>query len=492
MAHDSHHDEPQIVEQFDLPAKARRYLYILLTAGFVLAAVGGFVGYRSYQAHPYHTQVRTYTPQGQPYQSRHEVIGGEHLGATLSGGLNNAPEDVRPYEPVATAHDAHHKAETAAEGSASTALPGGQDEAHHGPTFATRLWSNFLLNNLYWLGVAVLALFFIMVQTVSDAGWYVIIKRVLEAMMTWLPIGAILLLLVLLGIHNLYHWSDEAAVAKDHLLQKKVAWLNVPGFSIRMVILLVIFLALAWFIRRSSIKEDSEGGLGQFNRQKAISAAGLFIFGIAFSVAAWDWVMSLDPHWFSTMFSVHLFASLLVTAVSILTLLAIFLKKSGFLPGFTDSHLHDLGKFVFAFSIFWTYIWFCQFLLIWYANIPEETAYYFARVGPDSVYKELFVALPIINFAVPFLALMTAGSKRNYEYLAVICLVVLVGHWLDLYLMIFPSTMQQNLTVGLLELGMWLLYGAAFLLVTAWGLKRASLVPKQHPYLRETLHHNYH
>ncbi len=427
MGH-AHAEAPRLIEKFELPAKTRTYLLLLVGIGALMLILG--------------------------------VI-------TAMGG------------------DSSHAAE------ATTAAHGADAHGgHHGPTLATRLWSSFLLSNVFYIGVAVLATFFIAVSNVADAGWYVMIKRIPEAMGGWLVPGSILLLVGLLGAGELYHWWDPAVVAADPILTKKAGYLNQPFFIARLLVVLAIWLGFYTLLRRASLAEDAEGGLRHFHRARALSTAFVILFALSFSVFAWDSLMSLDPHWFSTMFGVYIFATSFVSALSLVTIIAIYLRRAGFLPGMTDSHLHDLGKFVFAFSVFWAYITFCQFLLIWYANIPEETAWFYARwIGTSYFY--FFLLNFAINLVLPFLALMPAGSKRNELWLAGVCVILLGGHFMDLWLIIAPTTLKETGRLGLIEIGMWLLFGGLFLLTTAWGLGRASLVAKNHPYFRESLEHHY-
>ncbi|MDH5400759.1 MAG: quinol:cytochrome C oxidoreductase, partial [Cyclobacteriaceae bacterium] len=202
-----------------------------------------------------------------------------------------------------------------------------------------------------------------------------------------------------------------------------------------------------------------------------------------------DWVMSIDPHWFSTMFGWYVFASWWVTGLAFITLSTAILKKNGYLKMINANHLHDLGKFVFAFSIFWTYIWFSQFLLIYYVNIPEETVYFIQRLT-TSPYSWIFFVNLIFNFLLPFLLFMTRDSKRQISLLMLVCPIVLVGHWFDFYLMINPGVMKEQGGVGFMEIGMTLLFGAAFIYVMLSNLSKVPLVAKNHPFMEESLHHH--
>jgi hypothetical protein len=212
-------------------------------------------------------------------------------------------------------------------------------------------------------------------------------------------------------------------------------------------------------------------------------------FAVSSSVAAWDWVMSIDTHWFSTMFGWYTFASWWVAALALITLIVVYLKEAGYLKVVNANHLHDLGKFIFAFSIFWTYIWFSQFLLIYYANIPEETVYFIERMS-TSPYSWIFYTNLILNFALPFLLLMTRDAKRHMSMLKVVCPIVIVGHWFDFYNMVTPGVMKHEGGLGLLEIGTALIFLAAFLWITLNSLSKMPLVGKNHPLLEESLHHH--
>jgi hypothetical protein len=453
MAHGHHTAPAELVEKFTLPAKTRNFFLGLIAAGFILAAIGLYLAAND---------------------------SGHAAPAATEHGTTTAPTEAKGE--ASTIHSQPATAE---------ANTGDHQAGHHGPTWVTRFWADFLHNNLFFGGISVLAVFFIAVQTVTNAGWYVMVRRIAEAMGGFLPVFFVLLFIGLLGAGHLYHWMDADAVAHDKILQGKSGYLNITFFVIRMALFALIWIGGWWMLRRISLHEDKLGGASSFFQSKGIAAVFVILFGLSISASAWDWVMSLDPHWFSTMFGVYFFATLFVSALSMLTLAAIYLKANGFLPAFNESHLHDLGKFVFAFSVFWTYIWFCQFMLIWYANMPEETGYFAARISKESPYRILFFMLFVINFVIPFLALMTNDSKRNPGWLAFICVIILIGHWLDLFVMIMPGTMKETGHIGLLEIGLPLVYFGVFGLVVSMVLSRAPLVAKNHPYFKESLQHHY-
>ncbi len=262
----------------------------------------------------------------------------------------------------------------------------------HGVTWVNRVLANFWLNNVYLTGIAVVGLFFTAVQYVAYAGWSVPIKRVLLSLTGYLPMGAVVMLLLFLvpilftGHNPLFHWTDhelfELGNPKyDPIIAGKSAYLNVPFYVIRMLVYFGLWIYFAYWLRKQSLEEDLNGGLAYYHKSIRISAMFLVIFGVTSSTSAWDWVLSIDTHWFSTLFGWYVFSSWFVSGLAATALTTIFLKQAGYLKMVNANHLHDLGKFIFGFSIFWTYLWFSQFMLYWYANIPEEAIYFMERIG---------------------------------------------------------------------------------------------------------------
>ncbi|MCH8331367.1 MAG: hypothetical protein IH946_08290 [Bacteroidetes bacterium] len=243
-----------------------------------------------------------------------------------------------------------------------------------------RLWATILFNTVFFLGIALLGLFFISASTLANAGWFVLIRRIPEAMINFIPMMLpVMLVIFFVGGHSIYHWTLEEVQATDKIIAGKMPYLNTGFFVFRMVLYFVLWFGLGYLIRKASQAEDIEGGTSNFKKGGILSALFILVFGVTSSTSSWDWIMSIDVHWYSTLFGWYNFASLFVTGMAVLTLFTIFLKRNGYLEQVNAEHLHDLGKFMFAFSIFWTYLWFSQFMLIWYANIPEETGYYVTR-----------------------------------------------------------------------------------------------------------------
>ena len=379
-----------------------------------------------------------------------------------------------------------------------TGDPAAHDEAadaDHGPTWVTRVWANLWINNVYFTGLAIIGLFFFAIQYVAQAGWSVGILRVCLSLGSWLPYAGVLMLVVFLfGSHDLFHWTHEGLFVEggpeyDPVIAGKEGYLNSFFYIGRMVAYFVIWAGAFYIIRKKSLEEDLHGGTGYWYTIRKYSAIFIVLFAVTSSTSAWDWVMSIDPHWFSTMFGWYVFASWFVSGLAAITLIVVLLKENGYLAIVNSNHLHDLGKFVFAFSIFWTYIWFSQFLLIYYANIPEESIYFVERLNND-IYMPIFFLNLVVNFLFPFLVLMTRDAKRHAIFLKIVCCIILFGHWLDFYLMVAPGVLKDTGGIGFLEIGFILVYGAAFLFVVLTSLTKAALIPKHHPMLQESIHHH--
>jgi hypothetical protein len=363
-----------------------------------------------------------------------------------------------------------------------------------------RFWANLFTNGFFFFSVALGALFFLALQYATETAWSVMLKRVLEGVMSFIPIGAVVLVVVFLAGslhgHHLFHWMDGSLYDKllengepnpnyDAIIAGKAAYLNQPFFWIRTLVYLTTFVLFARFFRKQSLLEDQVGGLDIHKKNYQRSAVFLVLFAVFSTTMSWDWIMSIDTHWFSTLFGWYVFSGIWVSAVIFITLLVFYLKKRGYLPQVNESHIHDLGKWMFALSFLWSYLWFSQFLLIWYSNIPEEVTYYITRIED---FKIPFFSMFIINFTFPMLILMSRDSKRNYTFLTVVGLIIFVGHWLDVYLMITPGSLF-HWYFGLLEIGMFLFFLGLFIFVVLNTLTKAPLSPANHPYLDESVHH---
>ncbi len=382
----------------------------------------------------------------------------------------------------------------------------GDDEFH------TRFWTNFLLNSVFFTGISVMALFFTAACVTAYAGWYTVFKRVWEAFSLFLPIGLVAMIIVGLGnwfgFHHIYHWADKESVANDVLLQGKASFLNSGWYLFGTVVIGGVWYFFARKMRSLSVDEDQHGDtdFSHHKKLRVFAAAFLPVGGFSTAALIWLWVMSVDAHWYSTLFGWYTAASWFVAMIALTILVMIYLQNRGHFADFNRDHLHDLGKYLFAFSIFWTYLWFSQYMLIWYGNVGEETGYFQTRIQQ---YPVLFYGNLLINFALPFLALLRNDTKRKNGTMTVVAALVFLGHWIDLFLMLKPGALHtahelmghadhghgSEFTLGFslpgfLEIGMMLGFLGIFLFVVFSALSNASLVPRNDPYLEESLHHH--
>jgi len=454
MAAEAHIHE----EQYIFKPETKKKITYLLIAGVVLFALGLFLAMNS---------------------GGHDEHGGGHAAVEMNKMVASIDQET--------------PAEAHAEGGAE----------HHGsPTWLKRLYTTLWMNNVFFTGLGIIGLFFVAIQFAAQAGWSAGIKRIPLAMGSWIPVAGIIMLgLFFLVKGDIFHWTHEGLYKEgaefDSIINGKGAFFFWPlengGFPLFFVLRLVVFFGM-WYmfftwIKKEMMAEDLDGDSKHWVKARSLSAWFLIFFAISSSVSAWDWIMSIDTHWFSTMFGWYMFASWWVTGLAFITFVVVSLKEAGYLKVVNSNHLHDLGKFVFAFSIFWTYIWFSQFLLIYYANIPEETVYFIERINV-SPYSWIFFANLFLNFVLPFLLLMTRDAKRQMTMLKVVCPIVIIGHWLDFFNMVTPGVMKFEGGLGFLEIGTGFIFMAVFLWVVLSSLSKMPLFGKNHPLLEESLHHH--
>lgn len=379
----------------------------------------------------------------------------------------------------------------------------GAEAGAHAFHWYERLYANLWINNVYFTGIAIVGVFFFAIQYAAQAGWSAPIVRVMLSFGNWLPYAAVLMIATFfLANHDLFHWThsylfDKASPEYDKIIDGKGAFFYWPmakgTFPVFYIARMVLFFGFWVFffnkLKKLSYAEDTLGGSTSWYKIRSMSAYFIIFFAVSSSISAWDWVMSIDTHWFSTLFGWYVFSSWFVAGLSAMTLLTIFLKGEGYLEMINENHIHDLGKFVFGFTIFWTYLWFSQFLLIYYANIPEESVYFIERLSSDVYGPFIFVNIGM-NFVLPFLVLMTRDAKRHGVFLKLVCSLIIAGHWVDFFLMVQPGTLGHNGGVGFMEVGMFLVYGSAVALVVLGGLAKGNLIPKNHPMLEESYHHH--
>jgi hypothetical protein len=359
--------------------------------------------------------------------------------------------------------------------------------------FLTRIMTNGLINAFFFFAIGLGALFFLALNYATEAGWYAVIKRVVESVALYLPygigvLGGVLLLITVMKGAHIYIWMDEEVVKEDHIIEGKSAYLNIAFFWIRTLAYFAVYLIFLRGFRKRSLLEDEVGGTEIHFKNYRKGATFLVFFAVFSSTSALDLLMSIDVHWFSTLFGWYTFAGMWVSAMVVIVLTIIYLKKLGYLPQINESHIHDVGKWIFAISFLWSYLWFSQYMLIWYANIGEEVAYYVMRTEN---FKVLYFGMFLINFIFPMLILMSRDAKRDSGILMFVGIIILLGHWLDVYIMVSAGSLGVNAQLGILELGMLLLMAGAFIMILLKNLTKAPLLPVHHPFLDESIHHEF-
>ena len=360
-------------------------------------------------------------------------------------------------------------------------------------------WGTLMYNTIFWTLICNAAMFFLSFNAMAQAAWMQSFRRIPEAISTLVPIFGGITLMVLLYIifghkHHIYHWLDTEAVANDPILKGKTGFLNPTFFVIWTTLTITLWSYFGYRMRQLSNQADiapmDAATAKAFNIQSMIRS-GFFLVWFGLTVAStipWLWMMSIDAHWYSTMYSWYTFASTFVAGMALIALWVVYLKNKGYLELTNNEHLHDIAKYMFAFSIFWTYLWFSQYMLIWYANIPEETVYFKHRVqGP---YKGIFFLNLIINFLAPLLILMKRSAKRNYTLVALMAVVIIFGHWIDFYQMVMGSLMKEHVELGVLDFGILAFFVGVMIFFVAKALASKPLIAKHHPFLKESIIHH--
>ena len=341
----------------------------------------------------------------------------------------------------------------------------------------------------FFMMISLGVLAFYAIQYASQAGWSPVLFRVMQAITYYLLPGALIVLAIaFFADKHLFIWMDPDVVAHDKLLQGKAGWLNKSAFLIRGLIFIGGWSLYRYFSRKFSLAQDLANDNKNFKRNFQISAGFLVFYIYTESMMSWDWVMSVDPHWFSTLFGWYVFASMVVSGITTIALMTIYLKSKGYMKFVNDSHLHDLAKYMFGFSVFWAYLWFSQFMLIWYANIPEEVTYFVTRIED---YTIPFFTMFALNFIFPFLVLMNSDYKRIPWFIVMAGMIILVGHYMDVYTMIMPATVGDRWDFGLPEISALALFTGLFIILVFYSLSKAPLLAKGNPFIKESENFHY-
>ncbi len=361
-------------------------------------------------------------------------------------------------------------------------------------TNSKETWASYLVVNYYFFSVTIGALFFLVLQRITQSGWSSAFNRIPEALMAYLPYAACFFLLLWFGLNDLYSWPDKGAATYDQLIQHKSSYMNIPFFFIRMVVFFGLWIILCSVIRNLSKKEDhadpSDSGsiMKLFEKSELFSKIMVFVLAISFSITSFDWIMSIELKWYSTLFALKNLVAAFLHGVSIVALIVFILYKQGYFPFMNKYHLHDFSRYMFMLSIVWGYFWFAQFMIIWYGNIPDETVYYYTRW--HNGWKILFFAEMALNWAIPFMVLLPVRASRNMTLITLAIVVLIIGQYVDLFSQVMPGT-TGIIKFGWIEAGIFIGYAGLFSFVVATALSKRSLIPHNHPYLEESLNHSF-
>ncbi|MDI9357469.1 MAG: hypothetical protein QM528_00805 [Phycisphaerales bacterium] len=365
---------------------------------------------------------------------------------------------------------------------------------------SAQFWGVLMYNTIFWTLICNASMFFVCFTTLAMGGWQASFRRVPEAISCMVPIFGVLTFLILFYVvaidHNyhIYGWLNTDVVQHDEVLKGKQGFLNVKFYLIWTVLTLALWSLLGWRMRVLSSEADKGPLLGEKGKKyiwKNTVTASLFVVWFALTVGStvpWFWMMSIDPHWYSSMYSWYTFASSFVSGLSLIALWVVYLKNNNYLELTNQEHLHDLGKFIFAFSIFWTYLWFAQFMLIWYANIPDEVVYFKHRM--QGAYRGIFFLNLIINFVFPILLLMSNDSKRKYNWIAFMATFIILGHWMDFYQMVMGSLSKQEVSLSWFDFGVLAFFVGVMIYGVAFALTKKPLIAKYNPFLKESVIHH--
>ena len=398
------------------------------------------------------------------------------------------------HEAAKESHDAHKGGEHAQVNAADEHTEHLNHVLHQ---LQNKPWSALYVACIFFLLLSMGVLAFYAIQQVAQAGWSPVLFRVMQGITAYLPAGSIIffIILVLCGLHfnHIFVWLGEGVTDPKHanydaIIAGKAGYLNFPFWIIRAAIFLIGWNVYRHFSRKNCLAQDDANDDLYYKKNFKISAGFLVFFIVSESIMAWDWIMSFDPHWFSTLFAWYVFASFFVSGITSIALVTIYLKSKGYLEYVNTSHIHDLAKFMFGISVFWTYLWFSQFMLIWYANIPEEVTYFVTRI---QLYNLPFFGAVVMNFVFPLLILINTDFKRLNWVIVMAGIVILLGHYVDFFNMIMPGTVGDKWFIGVSEIASILFFLGLFIFVVFTALTKAPLLAKRNPFIEESKHFHY-
>jgi len=417
-------------------------------------------------------------------------------------GFLTAPKDIQEIEKIiaAESHGTHSEAHAvASEAHPATDAHADAEHKEHLEHVLHQLqnkpWAALYVACIFFMLISLGVLAFYAIQQVAQAGWSPVLFRVMQGITAFLPVASVLFFIFLLitGLqlfhsNHLFIWLDKEVVAHDKLISAKAGYLNFPFWIVRAAIFLIGWNLYRYFSTKNCLAQDASTDDSFYKKNFNISAMFLVFFIVTESIMSWDWIMSIDPHWFSTLFGWYVFASFFVSGITTICLVALYLKSAGYLEHVNTSHIHDLAKFMFGFSVFWTYLWFSQFMLIWYANIPEEITYFITRI---QLYNLPFFGAVVMNFVFPILILINTDFKRITWILVMAGTVILLGHYIDFFNMIMPSAVGDRWFIGVSEISSVLFFLGLFIYVVFNALTKSPLLPKRNPFIEESKHFHY-
>ncbi|MBW3518237.1 quinol:cytochrome C oxidoreductase [Flavobacterium sp. NKUCC04_CG] len=413
-------------------------------------------------------------------------------------GFISAPKTVNDVERILTeqhhggAHDVAADAGHHAEVSAAEHAEHQHHLEHVLQQMQNKPWAALYIACIFFMLISLGVLAFYAIQYAAQAGWSPVLFRVMEGITAYLLPGSliffVLLVLSSMNLNHLFIWMDPEVVANDPIIQAKTGFLNVPFFLIRAVVFLAGWNLYRHYAVKNSRALDETNDLKFYKKNFKLSAAFLVFFIVTESMMSWDWIMSIDTHWYSTLFGWYVFASFFVTGITIIAFTTLYLKSKGLLEYVNTSHIHDLAKFMFGISIFWTYLWFSQFMLMWYSNIPEEVTYFIFRIQE---YKLPFFGMLVLNFVLPLLLLINTDFKRLTWIIVMAGSLIVVGHYLDFFNMIAPGTVGGSWFIGVSEIASLLFFAGLFIFVVFTALTKAPLLAKGNPLIEESKHFHY-
>ncbi|MFC1725783.1 hypothetical protein ACFL4T_09160 [candidate division KSB1 bacterium] len=355
---------------------------------------------------------------------------------------------------------------------------------------STQFFYSYLTSFVFWITISLGGLFFVLLHHLANAKWSNPSRRLTENVMIILPVMAIFFIPIIFGIKELYHWSHEDIVAADHLLQKKTPYLNVTFFLVRTAGYFLVWFIFSTVLYKTSIRQDSEYTESRVRRFKKLSPPGMILFALTATFASFDWLMSLDAHWYSTIFGVYIFSGSFLAILSFIILIALYLRSNGILLNvITTKHFNDLGRLLFTFVIFWAYITFSQYFLIWYANIPEETVWFIHRWNGSWKYISMIIIFG--HFIIPFFVLITAAAKKNLKILAGTSIWLLVMHWIDIYWIVMPNFHEVCVRISWMDFSTMVGIGGFFVWFFWRRLLSHSLIPVNDPSIKESLNESH-